>query len=95
MWRTVTRVFPIVKVSPSFKRFGIESVARAAFVARENLGRIDSRAQFTRAAHEIGVDVRFKNVRDRNLLLARQLDILLDIRRRIENRRDARAVVAE
>ena len=41
------------------------------------------------------MDVRLEDVRDRNLLLARQLDVFVHVRRGIEDGRDAVAVVAE
>ena len=73
----------------------VEAVLRVFLVADENLRGLHAVAEFPRAADEIGVDVRLEDVRDRNLLLARQFDVFLHIGRGIEDRRHAVAVVAE
>ena len=66
-------------------RLVFEAVARAAFMAHENFRRFDTTAKFTRTADQICVNVRFENVRDRNVLLARQINVNIDIGARIEN----------
>src|SRR2546423_12097087 len=70
-----------------FDRFGFEAVARACFVAGENLRVPKTAAQFARAADQIGVNMRLENVRDRDIFGARQPKIDLDIGSWIENRR--------
>ena len=64
-------------------------------MAGEDLRRVDPGTEFSRTAHQIGVDMRFENVGNRNVLLPRQLYVFIDIRRRIENSRDARAVISK
>ncbi len=73
---------------------GVEAVTRPAFVAGEDLRRIDPRAKFACAAHQIGVNVRLEDVRDREIILARHLQVFVHIGRRIKDGRHALAVVA-
>ena len=75
-------------------RFSIEAVARPTVVAGEDFGRVHPRAEFAGSAHQVGVDVRFKDVRDREIIFPRHLEVFVDVRRRIENRRHSGAVVS-
>src|SRR5205807_1261696 len=52
-----------------------KTVFCAAFSAGVNLRRFESRAELARAAHQIGVNVRLKNVCDGHAGLARRLDV--------------------
>ena len=44
--------------------FGVKTLLCAALAAGVNLCRFQSRAQFARAAHQIGMNMGFENVRD-------------------------------
>ena len=72
-----------------------ELVLRTALVTHVNLRGVDPRAKFARTAHQIGVNVRFENMRDRHLRLTRHVDVNVAIRSRIEDRGDAFFVVAQ
>ena len=70
-----------------------KSVFCATFSAGINLGRFESRAQFARATHEIGMNMRFKNVRDGHSGFARRLDVNIAVRAWIKYRRNSFIVV--
>src|SRR5205823_10576158 len=72
-----------------------ESVFRTAFAADANLRGFESRTEFARAAYQVGVDVRFENMRNGKACLARHVDINVYIRSRIENRSDPFVIVTE
>src|SRR5204863_9050682 len=76
-------------------RLTIEAVLRAAFTARVNFRRAGAIGQFARAAHQVGVNVGFENVRDRDAVLARRLEINFDVRSRIDYRSGAFLVIAD
>ena len=76
-------------------RFVFKSVTRAAFVADKNLCRFHLVAKLARTAHEIGMNVRLKNVRDRNIFLAREFDININVGARIKNGGDPLVVIAD
>src|SRR5438270_12614217 len=73
----------------------VKSVASIFFVADENFCRAYPLAQFARATYKIRMDVCLKNVGNRDLLLAGELEIFLHIGRRIEHGGDAIAVIAK
>ena len=73
----------------------IKAITRAAIVAGKYLRRINLRTEFTGAAHEVSVNVRFEDMRDRKIILPGHLEILVDVRRGIEDRRDSLAVVSD
>src|SRR5881392_1316522 len=54
-----------------------------------------SRELCARTAHQIGMNVRLKNVGDGNLRLARQVDVNLDVRPRIKHCGDAFVIITE
>ena len=72
-----------------------ELVFRATLVARENICGVQPRLQLTRTAHQIGVNVRLEDVRNRHLRFASHIDVNIDVRAWIENGCDAFIVVAE
>src|SRR5437879_13486716 len=75
--------------------FVFESVVCAAFMADVNLWRFNSAAKLTRTTNEIGMNMGFENMRNRNIFCARQLEINFNIHPRIEYRRDAFFVVSD
>ena len=76
-------------------RLTIKTVLRAAFTARVNFRRAGAIGQLTRAAHQVGVNVGFKNVGNGDAVLARQLEINFDVRSRIDYRSGAFLVIAD
>ena len=75
--------------------FDGESVFRALFAAAIDVCRIHPRAKFARTAHQIRMDVRFENVRDRHLPLTRQFHVFVDVGRRIEDGGYTRRIVTQ
>ena len=72
-----------------------ELVFRTTLVTHVNQRGVDPRAKFARTAHQIGVNVRFENVRDRHLRLARHVDVNVAIRAGIEDCGDPLFVIAQ
>ena len=72
-----------------------ELVFRAAFVTDVNFCRIGSRAEFARTAHQVRVNVRFENVRDRYFRLAGHVDVDIHVRSRVKDRGDAFVIIAQ
>src|SRR5437762_4019674 len=72
-----------------------ESVFRTAFAADVNLRRFESSTEFARSAYQVGVNVRFENMRNGKARFARHVDINVYIRSRIENRSDPFVIVTE
>ena len=64
-------------------------------MADVNLRRIQPRAEFARTAHQIGVNVGFENVRYRDAVLARHVDVNVTVRAGIENRSDSFVVITD
>jgi hypothetical protein len=83
-----------LKTIAIFHPFIFKSVFRATFVAGINLRRFQSRAEFARAAHQIGMDMRFENVRDGDTGFARHVDVNVAIGTRIKNRSHAFIIIA-
>ena len=80
---------------PLLQLFVFELVFRTTLVAHENVCRIQPRLQLTRTAHQIGVNVRLEDVRNRHLRFAGHIDVNIDVWARIEDRCDAFVVVSE
>ena len=78
-----------------FDFLGVKPVLCAALAAGVNLCRFQSRAQFARAAHQIGMDMSFKNVRDDDASVARGFNVNVAISSRIKDRRHAFVIVAD
>ncbi len=72
-----------------------ESVLGAAFIARKNPGRFDTRAELARSAHQVGVNMRLKDMRNRKTCFARHIDVNVAVRSRIENRGDAFVIISD
>src|SRR5215212_9391585 len=77
-----------------FDFFGVKTVFCAALAAGVDLCHIQSRAQFARAAHQIGMDMRFKNVRDNHAGVPRRFNVNVAISSRIKHRRYSFVIVA-
>src|SRR5262249_34502480 len=69
-----------------FDFLGVETVLCAAFAAGVNLCRFQSCAQFARAAHQIGMNMGFENVRDDYAGMPRRFDIHVAVSSRIKDR---------
>ena len=72
-----------------------KTVFRAALRARVDPGRSRAIGQFPRAADQIGVDMRFKNVGNRYAVFSRQLQIDFHVRPRIDDGGCAFFVIAD
>jgi len=72
-----------------------EAVLGAALVARKNLRRFNTRTQLARTAHQVGVNMRLKNMRNRETCFARHIDVNIAVRSRIENRGDAFVIISD
>ena len=72
-----------------------ESVLGPAFAADINLGRFQTRAELTRTAHQIGMNMRFEDVRDRHAGFSRHVDVNVAIWARIEHGGNAFIVVTD
>jgi hypothetical protein len=72
-----------------------EPVLGAAFVTRKNLRRFNTRTQLAGTAHQVGVNMRLKNMRNRETCLARHIDVNIAVRSRIENRGDAFVIISD
>src|SRR6266404_4240809 len=70
-------------------------VFRTALVTHINIRGIEPRAELARTTDEIGVNMRFENVRDRYLRLTRHVDVNVAIRSRVEDRGDPLFVIAQ
>jgi hypothetical protein len=75
--------------------FRVETVLRTALAAGVNLCRFQSRAQFARAADEIGMNMSFENVCDSDAGLPRRFDVNIAISSWIKNRRHSFVIVAD
>jgi hypothetical protein len=71
-----------------------ETVFCAAFSTGVNLRRFQSRAELARATHEVGMNMRLKNVRDGYTCFARRLDVNIAVRAWIKYRRNSFIIVA-
>ena len=72
-----------------------ELVFRATFVAHVNVRGIETRLQLARTTHEIGVDVRFENMRNRDACFTCHVDVNVAVRARIENGGNTFIIVAQ
>src|SRR6266566_2281213 len=72
-----------------------ESVLGAAFVTRKNLRPFNTRTQLARTAHQVGVNMRLKNMRNRETCFARHVNVNIAVRSRIENRGDAFVIISD
>jgi hypothetical protein len=63
----------------------IESVRGSALDREDGLGRSGAVDQFTRPGHEVGVNMRFEDVRDRELILACQIHVHVNISPRVDD----------
>src|SRR6266404_8813697 len=70
-------------------------VFRTALVTHIDIRGIEPRAELARTTDEIGVNMRFENVRDRYLRLTRHVDVNVAIRSRVEDRGDPLFVIAQ
>ena len=66
-----------------------------AFSTGVNLRRFESRAELARATHEVGMNMRFKNMRDGHPSFTRRVDINIAVRAWIKNRGDSFIIVAD
>src|SRR5205807_1756825 len=76
-------------------RLARKPVLGAALAAGINLRGARAVGQLARTAHEIGVDVRFENVRDRDAALSRQLEVNLNIRAWVDDCGGALFIIAD
>jgi hypothetical protein len=74
---------------------GVKTVLCAALAAGVNLCRVQARAQFARATHQIGMNVRFENVRDNDAGVPRRFEINVAISSRIKDRCHSFVIVAD
>src|SRR5262245_11842827 len=72
-----------------------KAVLGAPFSTGINLRRFKTRAKLARTADQIGMDMRFKDMRDSEPGFARHLNIDLNVSSRIENRSDSFVVVTK
>lgn len=72
-----------------------EVVTRATLDADAELGVAEPGRQLTRAAQEVGMDVRLEDVGDGDAEPPGALEVDFDVRARIDDRRGARRVVAD
>ena len=77
-----------------FDFLGRKAVLRAAFAAGINLRRVQPRAKLARTAHQVGMNMRFKNVRDSHARFTCRLDVNIAVRARIKYRCDSFVIVA-
>jgi hypothetical protein len=78
-----------------FYFLGAKAVLGAAFSTGINLRRFKTRAKLARTADQIGMDMRFEDMRDSEPGFACHLNINLDVGSRIENRSDSFVVVTQ
>src|SRR4029453_1687731 len=78
-----------------FYFLGLEAVLSAAFPAGINPRRFQPRAELTRTAHEIGMNMRLEDMRDSKARFTRHIDVNIDICSRVENRSDPFVIVTE
>jgi hypothetical protein len=76
-----------------FDFLGVKTVLCAALAAGVNFCRFQSRAQFARAAHQIGMDMGFENVGDDDAGVPRRFNVNVAIGSRIKNRRYSFVIV--
>ncbi len=93
--RAVTSTSPNVNRSPSLIFSGVEAVLCAAFATGVNLRRVEPRAQFARTTHQIGVNMRLENVRDRYAGFASCIDVNVAVRARIEHGGNSFVIIAD
>src|ERR1043166_3684479 len=74
--------------------FRVKSVLCASLAAGVNLCSFQSRAQFARSAHQIGMDMRFENMRDDDARVPRRFNVNVAISSRIKHRRYTLVIVA-
>src|SRR5262245_48325592 len=78
-----------------FDPLGVKTVLCAALGAGVNLCRLQSRAEFARAAHQIGMNMGFENVCDADAGVPRRLNVNVAISPRIKDRRHSFIIVAD
>src|SRR5262249_53245997 len=74
---------------------GVKPVLCPPLAAGVNLCRFQSRAQFARAAHQIGVNMGLENVRDSYAGLPRRFNVNVAIGSWIKDRRHSFVIVAD
>src|SRR5260370_31376892 len=74
---------------------GVEPVCCPASATGINLRRFQPCAQLARTTHQIGMNMRFKNVRDGHARFACRLDVNIAVRARIKYRGDSLIIVAD
>src|SRR5439155_24623510 len=72
-----------------------KAVLRAAFAAGINLRRVQPRAKLARTAHEVGMNMRLKNVRDGHAGFTRRLDVNIAVRARVKHGRDSLIIISD
>ena len=72
-----------------------KSVLCAAFSTGVNFGRFKSRTKFARTTHQVGVNMRLKNVRDGHAGFTRRLDVNIAVRARVKHSCDSFIVIAD
>src|SRR4029077_17454397 len=78
-----------------FYFLGPKAVLGAAFSTGINLRRFKTRAKLARTTDQIGMNMRFEDMRDREPGFAGHLNINLNVSSRIENRSDSFVVITK
>src|SRR5215475_14153 len=78
-----------------FDFFGIKTVLCAPFTAGVNLCVFQSCAELTRSAHQIGMNMGFKDMCDNDAGVPGRFNVNIAISSRIEYRRDSLVIVAD
>ena len=73
----------------------IEAVACASFATEVYFRGLGTRTKFTRTADEIDMDMCFKNMRNRYLLLASEPKVAVNVRTRIKHSGYAFGIIAD
>ena len=71
-----------------------EPILRGTFVAEINFGGLNPAVQFPGAADQISMNVGLENMRDRDVLRARHLNVNIHVRSRIEDGGDTFLIIS-
>src|SRR6266404_827565 len=72
----------------------LESILRTTLMTEINFSRLNPVAQFPCAADQISMNVRLENVRNRDVLRARYLNVNVNVRSRIEDGGDTVFIIS-
>ena len=78
-----------------FNFLDLEFVFGPAFVTHKNFRGFQSRTEFARTAHEISMNVRLENMRDRHARFPSHVNVNVAVRPGIEHRCNAFIIVAD